>query len=228
MSNGHFTPEFFAFLTELAQNNRKPWFDANKARYEAHVRDAMVGFLADLAGPLRAMAPHFVVDPRPVGGSMMRIYRDTRFSKDKAPYKTSMAAQFRHENGARSGAPALYLRLGPGSSTLGAGLWQPEPAAQDRVRQAIVARPDAWLGALGGAEQRSICGFMGESLKKAPAGYAPDHRCIEDIKRKDFAIGRSIADADVLAADFRDQVLGMFASTLPFVQFLSGALGLPE
>jgi uncharacterized protein (TIGR02453 family) len=84
----YFTPKTFSFLRALAKNNERAWFNANKARYEQELRAPYQRFIADLAGPLRKISPHFVADPRPVGGSMFRIHRDTRFAKDKTPYKT--------------------------------------------------------------------------------------------------------------------------------------------
>lgn len=226
MSKPHFTPDFFAFLAELAQHNNKPWFDANKARYEASVKDAMLGFIADLSGPLRGLAPHFVADPRPVGGSLLRIYRDTRFAKDKTPYKTNMAAQFWHEQGREGATPAFYLHLAPERCLIGAGIWHPNPQALGQIRAAIAAQPATWQDAVHGADRRSACGLIGETLKKPPAGFPADHPCIEDLKRKDFAVSRPLVPEDVLRADFLDLTLTTMRDTLPFVQFLSGALGL--
>ena len=93
----HFTPRLFKFLRDLKRNNERPWFQANKERYIADVQQPLLRFIADFATPLRKIAPAFDADPRPSGGSMFRIYRDTRFAKDKSPYKTHVAAHFRHK-----------------------------------------------------------------------------------------------------------------------------------
>src|SRR5512132_1359916 len=108
-----FTDAVFVFLSELRLHNDRDWFERNKARYVADVRDPMLRFIADAAPALRSIAPRLVADPRPVGGSMFRIQRDTRFSHDKAPYKTNVAASFRHEAGRDVHGPGLYVSLAP-------------------------------------------------------------------------------------------------------------------
>ncbi len=110
---GGFSPGLFAFLEELAANNDRTWFAANKPRYQSQVVDQLVRFIAAMADPLEKVSPHFVADPRPVGGSMFRIYRDVRFSKDKRPYKEHAACQFRHAAGKDAHAPGFYVHLAP-------------------------------------------------------------------------------------------------------------------
>ena len=107
----HFTPALFKFLRELNKNNTREWFQANKDRYETDVRNPMLGFIADFAPYLEGLSPQFVAEPRRSGGSMFRIHRDTRFSKDKSPYKTHAAAQFGHARGKDVHAPGFYLHL---------------------------------------------------------------------------------------------------------------------
>ncbi len=217
--------DFLPFLRELAANNERPWFEANRHRYEAN-RDAMLQLLVDLAPRLRALAPHVVVDPRPQGGSLMRIFRDVRFSKDKSPYKAAFAAQFWHADGAEGAAPAFYLRLAPGASAVGGGLWRPEATAVARVRQAIAAQPAAWTQAVGEASRVSACGLVGESLKRPPAGFDPHHPLIADLMRKDFAVSSPLSDAEVQGEDVDALILARLAQTVPFVAFLDAALGL--
>ena len=121
----HFSKEFFGFLAELKLNNNREWFQANKDRYSAVVLDPLVDFVADFGEHLRGINPHFVADPRPIGGSIFRIYRDVRFSKDKSPYKTQAAIHFRHEMGREVHGPGYYLHLEPGEVYAGVGLWRP-------------------------------------------------------------------------------------------------------
>ena len=99
MTSAYFTPHTFSFLGDLAANNHREWFLANKSRYEADVKDPALRFINDFSTPLKEISPHFRADPRANGGSLFRIYRDTRFSKDKSPYKTHTGIQFRHEAG---------------------------------------------------------------------------------------------------------------------------------
>src|SRR5262249_13960156 len=140
----YFTPELFRFLRDLKRHNDRAWFQANKQRYEEYVRDPMLRFIAVVGPKLAAVSRHFVVDPRPVGGPLFRLYRDPRFAADKSPYKTHVAAAFRHASRGEMSQPGFYVHLSPGESFAGAGLWHPDPAALAEVRNAIVAAPQQW------------------------------------------------------------------------------------
>jgi len=107
MPKKHFTPALFSFLRELEATNDKVWWEGNKDRYQAVVRDPALDFITDFAGRLARISSHFTADTRTVGGSLMRPYRDTRFSPDKTPYKTNVGIQFRHEAGKDIHAPGL-------------------------------------------------------------------------------------------------------------------------
>jgi uncharacterized protein (TIGR02453 family) len=179
-----------------------------------------------LGEPLKKINPSMVADPRPVGGSMMRIYRDIRFSRDKSPYKTSVAAHFWHSQGKEGATPAYYLHLEPGHSMIGAGIWRPEPGTLKKIRDAIAADGKRWRRVTSAAEFRSSCGMAGESLKRPPAGYDANHPLIEDIKRKDFATSSPLEDRQVCGPDLMKVVTGAFRTAAPFLQFLSDAVGL--
>ncbi|HKC10903.1 MAG TPA: DUF2461 domain-containing protein [Vicinamibacteria bacterium] len=221
-----FTPDLFRFLGELKAHNERDWFQKNKARYERSVRDPFLRFIADLGPRLKKISPEFVADPSPVGGSMMRIYRDTRFSKDKTPYKVAVAARFSHAKGKEGATPAFYLRVQPGDCSVGAGIWRPEPNALKRIRQAIVGETKRWQRITQRHDSRSGCGMAGESLRRAPLGFDPNHPCLEDIKRKDFATRAPLDDRRVTSPRFTDDVLDAFQATAPFVEFLTEAIGL--
>src|SRR5919108_2303301 len=183
----YFSPELFAFLTELRMNNNQTWFLANRDRYESAVRAPFLQFIADFGPLLRTISRHFVADPRPTGGSLFRIYRDVRFSKEKSPYKTQAAAHFPHSApGKDVHAPGFYLHLEPDNCFTAAGLWQPAASPLQRVRDAIVAQPAQWKRCISGKAFRARFTFWGEKLKRAPSGYDPGHPFIEDLKRKDF------------------------------------------
>ena len=226
MTTRYFTAELFQFLRELRQHNDREWFLANKERYESAVRDPFLRLIADLGPRLKTVSPNFLADPRPVGGSMMRIYRDLRFSKDKTPYKTFVAAHVGHKDAADGAGPAFYLRLEPGGSAVGGGVWRPPPPVLREIRDAIVAKPSKWQKAVAGRSFRSGCGMVGESLKKAPSGYDPDHRFIEDIKRRDFATSTSLEDRTISGGDLMDALMQRLRTIAPFMRFLTEALGL--
>lgn len=223
----HFGAELFEFLRDLRANNRREWFLVHRARWEADVRDPMLRFIADFGPRLRAISRSFVADPRPVGGSMFRIHRDVRFSRDRSPYKTTASAQFRHEAGRDVHAPGFYLHLQPGNVFAGAGLWRPDGAALGRVRDAIVTGPARWRRAIGGRAFRARCTFGGESLKRPPHGYDPAHPLIADLMRKDFVVATPFTEADACRADFLDAFAGACGAAAPMVAFLTRALGLP-
>jgi len=158
---------------------------------------------------------------------MMRIYRDTRFSKDKSPYKTHVAAYIRHARGREGGTPGYYLHIEPGSSMIGGGVWRPEPGALRKIREQIAAKPKAWKRVSERYRRGSGWSMEGETLQRPPAGYAANHPLIDDIKRRDFVVVSSLTDEEVCGNGFQRLVLARFRSIAPFLQFLADALGLP-
>jgi uncharacterized protein (TIGR02453 family) len=226
-SRPHFTPQLFTFLRQLSRNNTREWFQTNKARYERDVRDPLLRFIEDFAPHLRRISPHFVADPRPVGGSMFRIYRDTRFSRDKRPYKTVAAAQFRHERGKDVHAPGFYLHLEPGNVFAGVGLWHPDVHTLSTVRNAIVEKPADWKRAVNAKAFRARFEVGGDVLKRPPRGYPADHPLIDDLKRKDFVAMATFDDGEVFEADFLERYGSVARAAKPFMRFLTRAAGLP-
>ena len=170
----HFDRELFRFLKGLRANNDRDWFKHNRQRYEAHVRQPLLGFIVGFSPLLAKISGHFSADPRPVGGSMFRIHRDTRFAKDKSPYKTMAAAQFRHEQGKDVHAPGFYVHLEPGACFVGIGIWRPEGPIVRQIRDAMVDDPDAWLDAARAEPFSSRYALEGERLKRPPRGYDPE------------------------------------------------------
>ena len=138
--------ELFTFLAELKDNNDREWFQANKARYEERVKAPLLAFIAGFDERLARLSAHYVADPRPVGGSLFRIYRDVRFSKDKSPYKTAAGIHFRHERGKDAHAPGYYLNLEPGECFAACGLWMPASAQAQQIRAAIDADQSGLAG----------------------------------------------------------------------------------
>ena len=185
------------FLKQLCANNDRDWFLANKERYEKQVRDPFLRLIADLAPAFEKAKLPYVADPRPNGGSMMRIYRDIRFSKDKSPYKTAIAAHFAHQDAKDDAAPGFYLHIQPGKSMIGGGVWRPEPKALKKIRDAIANDAKAWQKATAPLRKSEHVSLIGESLTRPPAGFPADHPFIEDIKRKDFAISSPLTDSPV-------------------------------
>lgn len=218
----YFTPKLFEFLRDLKTHNTRPWFESNRARYDADVREPMLRFIAALAPRLGKISPHLVADPRPLGGSMFRIHRDVRFSRDKSPYKTNVGAHFQHERARDVHAPGLYLHLAPRQSFGGGGLWHPDAEALKKVRDRIVARSKDWKAVKGRGTQ-----IDGDALKRVPAGYDPAHPFAEDLKLRDFYIMNEFTEREVCARDFMDRYLEAGRAAAPLMQFLTKALNLP-
>jgi uncharacterized protein (TIGR02453 family) len=222
----HFSPELFRFLRDLKKNNDRAWFTDNRARYEEHVKDPLLAFIAEFQAPLRKISPHFVADPRGNGGSMFRIHRDTRFSKDKTPYKTQASAQFRHEKAKDVHAPGFYLHLEPGQVFVGAGIWRPDTASAGKIREAIADDPVRWRKIQSAKAFRETLELAGESLKRPPRGIDKDHPLIEDLKRKDFIVVRTLTEKDATDPAFLGTFAGVCRTAAPFVGFVTEALGL--
>ncbi len=223
----YFSLELFKFLRELKRHNDRDWFQTNKWRYQQFVRDPFLRFIEDFGPRLRAISPHFFADPKPSGGSLLRIYRDMRFRKDQAPYQTMAAARFPHRAWKEVHAPGLYLHLEPKQCFLGAGLWHPDPDTRAFVRDAIVRDPANWKRATSGRAFRAMCELAGDSMKRIPPGYDPDHQFARDLMRKDFITVTYFTENWVCAEDFLDQVTKASRAAAPFVEFLTRAVGLP-
>ncbi len=226
MAQTYITPELFTFFRELKQNNNREWFEAHKSRYEKQVREPLLRFISDFGLRLAEISPHYVADARKSGGSLFRINRDIRFSKDKLPYKTHAGVQFRHESGKDAHAPGFYLHLEPDGVFVGVGLWQPDAPALSKIRDAIVAHPERWQRASMAEAFRAVFSPGGESLKNPPKGYDPGHPLVEDLKRKDFIASTSFTEAETCAPDFIDRYTRVCRLAAPYIGFLTTALGL--
>ena len=222
-----FEPTIFQFLEELSDNNNRPWFQENKPRYEREVREPSLAFIRAFGPRLKKISRFFTADDRRVGGSLMRIYRDTRFAKDKTPYKTNVGVQFRHEMGRDVHSPGFYVHIAPGECFLGVGTWHPDGASLRLIRQAIVERPDRWRRATRGKRFRECFELAGDSLKRSPRDFPADHPLIEDLKRKDLIGLCELKKRDVLDAHFLDKVAGSFSAARPLMRFLCEALNVP-
>jgi uncharacterized protein (TIGR02453 family) len=223
----HFSPALFKFLRELAAHNKREWFQANKARYQEVLQQPALTFISDFAPHLAKLSKHFVADPRPVGGSLFRIYRDTRFSKDKSPYKTNTGIHFRHEAGKDAHAPGFYLHLEPGQCFVGVGLWHPDTATARQIRTAIVDQSAAWKRAVRGKGFTAALALAGDSLKRPPAGFDKTHPLVEDLKRKDFTAMVKVSQQAIVSPDLMKQVAKTFKAGAPLMRFLCDAVGVP-
>lgn len=221
-----FPAETIRFLEELAVNNERAWFQANKHRYENDVLTPALKFVSAMSPRLERVSRHFISIPKRTGGSLMRVYRDTRFSRNKTPYKTNIGIQFRHELGKDVHAPGFYVHIEPGRCFLGVGMWHPESGALTAIRDRIVEDQSAWRRARNAKKFRERFELSGDSLKRPPRGYPADHPCIDDLKRKDFIAVTEFDVTETRAESFADNVASDFIAAKPFMRFLCAALDL--
>jgi uncharacterized protein (TIGR02453 family) len=222
-----FKPESIKFLRELQSNNNRDWFNENKPRYEEDVLDVALNFIQSMHDPLQEFAPHFTAIPKRMGGSLMRVYRDTRFSKNKTPYKTNIGIQFRHEQAKDVHAPGFYVHIAPDEVFLGVGLWRPDSTALAAIRDRISVKQAEWLRARDDKSFKQHFHLGGESLTRPPRGFDKDHPLIEDIKRKDFIAAKNMELDEATQPRFQQKVETAFKTGIPLMQFLCKAVGVP-
>jgi uncharacterized protein (TIGR02453 family) len=220
--------DFFAFFRELKANNNRAWFEDNKPRYRDSVQAPLGEFVSAMAPHVKKISKHFVCDPRPNGGSVFRIYRDVRFSKDKRPYKENAGCFFRHESGKNAHAPGFYMHFSPGEVFFGGGSWMPDPKALAKIREEIAGEPAAWKKIAADKAFKSAFGAVrGDALSRPPRGFDPDHPLIADIKKKSF---HAMHDSDAKLAQspaLIGEVASSFRAVSPLMRFLCGALDVP-
>ncbi len=221
MSKGYYSPRLFVFLAQLRRNNRRPWFLKHRQEFEELARQPSLRLITDLQFRLREISPWLVADPKPNGGSLFRIYRDVRFSNDKSPYKTHIGMNFWHASATETvHAPGLYLHLEPRACFLAGGVWQPDPHALARMRDALASHPEEWKKA-----KRGLA-LGGDTLSRPPRGYPADHPLIEDLKRKDFVASIDLSQAQVCSRRLLEDFLRGARKMAPLLRFLSEAVKL--
>ena len=223
----YFSEASFRFLRGLARHNERAWFQAHKADYEVHVREPFQRLLADLQPALAAISGQFRSEPKVVGGSLFRIQRDTRFSGDKAPYKSWQGARLFHARSRQVEAPSFYIHLQPGGCFVGGGIWHPSTPALRRIRQFIVDNPGGWKNAAHApAFRRRFDMESGEMLVRNPPGFPADFRFIDDLRHKNFVAVRAIDDATMAGPRLRATLEKDLQALAPLVDYLCAALDL--
>ena len=215
-----FPKEGIDFLRKLKKNNNRTWFQAHKDVYEEKVKFPMQCLIASLAPRMIDAAPDIDFNPKK---SIFRIYRDVRFSKNKAPYKTNVAASFqiRGQKGPVE-MPGLYVGIEPGEIFIGGGVYMPTGQQLKSIRHAIVSRPEDFLDVVHNKRfKKEFGGIEGEKLQKAPLGYPKDHPMIEHLRHKQFFVGKVYDDPVCLKAKFVDTVATVFRDTMPLVRWLA-------
>ena len=227
MATRYFTPQLFAFLRDLEQNNERQWFKANQDRFEAVVREPALDFINDFANPLRGISEHFSADSRKVGGSLFRIQRDTRFARDKTPYKINTGMQFRHFMAKDAHAPGFYLHIQPGECFMAVGLWRPETKVAYQIREHIADNRTAWKRSTRSKRFTDVFAIGGDSLKRPPRGFDEHDPLIEDLKRKDFIASTRLTQKQITSSTLMSEFTDNCKRAVPFMRFLCDAVKVP-
>jgi uncharacterized protein (TIGR02453 family) len=219
---GYFPRASLAFLRALKRNNRREWFQPRKEQFDADVRAPMLAIVERLADDLRSIAPEIVVDPKT---AMYRIYRDTRFSENKTPYKTHVAAVFPWRGLPKHEGAGLYFHVSPDEVWMGGGMYSPQTAQLHAVREHIagnVRRMRAIVESPG--FRRHVGELEGERLQRVPHGFPKDHAAAEYLKYRQFLAGRELPPASACSPRFYSTLITVFRQVAPLARFLNEPL----
>ena len=214
-----FPKEGLQFLRSLKRNNNREWFRRHKTIYETHVKKPMMELIEAMAREFQLFAPEMIASSKV---SAYRIYRDTRFSKDKSPYKTHVAAVFpRRDLGKHQGA-GFYLHIDPTEILIGGGLYMVMPEDLQAIRNHIAENPKAFIRIVNSTQFRKLFGAIsGEQLTRVPRGFSADHPAAEYLRYKQFLAGRTFEANTATSPRFHKLMVESFRGILPLVRFLN-------
>ena len=222
-----FRPEAIQFLADLAVNHDRAWFQPRKAEYERLLKRPLEELCVAVDERFRVRGVPLRADP---ARSPFRIYRDVRFAKDKSPYKTNVGASFAWADSQDGGAAARahggggYFHLQPGEIYVGGGVWHPDPSWLRAFRDRIVDDYDGFRGLVERPAFRDAFGNVsddGESLKRVPPGYPPDHPAADLLRKKNVTFGRRLSDAEAMSPDLPRTIADSFAIATPLMRYLA-------
>ena len=217
-----FTLETLRFLRGLKRNNRREWFNARRDVYETEVREPMAKIVERLAVDFRAFAPELVASPKV---SMYRIYRDTRFSENKTPYKTHVAAVFPTRGLAKHEGAGLYFHVSTEDVWVGGGMYMPQPQQLQAVREHIASNVRQLRAIVESpAFTRKVGALDGDKLTRVPRGFPKDHEAAEYLKYRHFIAGAEFPPAFATSPKFYTTLVSVFREVLPLARFLNAPL----
>lgn len=222
-----FPQDTIRFLRDLGKNNNRNWFAQNKARYEASFLEPSLAFICAMEKPLGKSAPLLKAEAKKVGGSLMRIYKDTRFSKDKTPYKTNIGIQFRHQLGKDVHAPGIYLHVAADECFLGAGIWRPPGPELKQIREMVAESNAQWRKVIKNKRFSREFTLHDDRLKSAPRGFDRQHPAIDDLRLKSFIGLAPISKQLLQSKDLLPHVVELTKASKPLMVFLCEALQQP-
>lgn len=217
-----FPAEGIEFLRELKENNDREWFTPRKSIFEEKVRAPMIELVRAVHGEMLRFAPQHVGDP---AKSIFRIYRDTRFSKDKTPYKTHIASVLGRNGHEKNHGAGYYFSVGAHEIEVGAGVWAPEPPALLALRQGIAEMHEEFRETFETPKVRKLMGGLyGESATRVPKGFDAEHPAADLLKRKHYVLFANLDPALGTSPKLMGEVVKRFEAVAPFVNFINDKL----
>ena len=217
-----FSPQALAFLRALKRHNRREWFKPRKEQYEALLRAPMTALIERLAHDFRSFAPDLVASPK---ASLYRIYRDTRFSENKTPYKTHVAAVFPPRGLPKHQGAGMYFHVSPTEVWVGGGMYAPDTSQLPAVREHIAANVKRLRSIVESpAFRRTVGRLEGEQLQRVPRGFPKDHEAAAFLRYRQFLAGHEFPPTFATNPRFYDAVLKVFRQVAPFIHFLNEPL----
>jgi uncharacterized protein (TIGR02453 family) len=216
-----FSPDALKFFVQLKRHNNRPWFLKNKETYEREIKEPMISLVLALNAEFRSSAPELITEPR---RAIYRIYRDVRFSADKSPYKTHIAALFAPRGLGKHACAGLYFHFAPDELLLAGGVYMPGPKELLAIRNHIAANPAAFRKILAQRPIASLGGLQGDQLVRVPKGFAPDHPAADLLRYKQFLVWVNHPPELALGTDLLPLLAQTFRTLLPLVRFLNAPL----
>ncbi|MEP6621456.1 MAG: DUF2461 domain-containing protein [bacterium] len=234
MTDGEFTgfrPAGLTFLRSLGRNNNREWFQRHRTVYETELRAPLSALVEEMDVRLATLAPEIVGDPK---RSLFRIHRDVRFSADKSPYKTHVAAWLHHSDAGRGvgattphGGAGFYFHMEANRASLGGGIWMPPRPTVQKIREAIDDDHRPLSTILRAASLRPFGGLAEENmLKRMPRGYTDTHVAANLLRHQSYTVGRELAQKDLFSARLPDILAREYVKILPLVRWINATLGL--
>lgn len=207
------------FLRGLKRNNRREWFQPRKHLYEQHIKEPMLQLVDALNADLAKFAPDFVTDPKK---AIFRIYRDTRFSPDKTPYKTHVAASFSRRGSEGLSGGGFYFHIAEDQIEVAGGVYHPDPPTMLQIRTHIAANHEELRKILTAKKSRQLFGDLhGSELSRAPKGFDPDHPAVDLIKKKDWYLDGSLNAELATTPKLQREIVERFRAMMPLIEYLN-------
>jgi uncharacterized protein (TIGR02453 family) len=217
-----FPEEMVRFFRSLKRNNRREWFQPRKHLFEQHVKTPMLELVGAINAELAKFAPEYVTEPK---SAIFRIYRDTRFSADKTPYKTHIAASFSRRGGERLGAGGFYFSVSHDAIEVASGIWHPDRDVTLAVRNHIAETHEELRLILADKKRRKLAGSLaGDALTRSPKGFDPQHPATSFIKMKDWVLDVALDPSLATTPKLHGEIVARFRAMTPLLEYLNRPL----